>query len=36
LIKKKGGMTIDDWIVAIQSYGIPADRITEVAKIPIP
>ena len=36
LIKKKGGMTIDDWIVAIQSYGIPADRISEVAKIPIP
>ena len=36
LIKKKGGMTIDDWIVAMQSYGIPADRISEVAKIPIP
>lgn len=36
MIKKSGKLTIDDWIVAIQSYGIPADRISEVAKIPIP
>ena len=36
LIKKKGGMTIDDWIIAIQSYGIPADRISEVSNLPIP
>lgn len=36
LAKKKGGMTIDDWIVAIQSYGIPADRISEVTKKPVP
>ncbi|MCQ2819447.1 MAG: alanine--tRNA ligase [archaeon] len=36
LLKKKGGMTIDDWILAMQTYGIPADRISEVGKIPIP
>ena len=27
---------MDDWIVAIQSYGIPADRISEVTGKPIP
>lgn len=29
-------MSIDDWIVAMQSWGIPADKISEVAKAPIP
>ncbi len=36
LCKKKGGMTLDDWIIAVQSYGIPADRIAEVTGIPVP
>jgi alanyl-tRNA synthetase len=36
-IKKRGGkLTIDDWILAMQSWGIPADRISEVSGIPIP
>jgi len=36
LIKKKSSLSIDDWIVAMQSWGIPADRISELSKIPIP
>ena len=36
LAKKKGGLTLDDWIVAIQSYGIPADRISEFTGKPVP
>lgn len=37
LIKKRGGkLTIDDWIVAMQSWGIPADKIGEVCKEPVP
>jgi alanyl-tRNA synthetase len=38
LIKKKkdGKLTIDDWITAIQSWGISADKISEVSKQPIP
>jgi len=34
--KKKGKLTIDDWIVCMQSHGIPADKISEVVKAPIP
>ena len=36
LAKKKGGLSLDDWIVAIQSYGIPADRISEFTGKPVP
>lgn len=37
LIKKKGGkLTIDDWVQLIQSQGISADKVSEVAKQPIP
>jgi len=37
LIKKsKGKLTIDDWIVAVTSWGIPADRVAELTKLPIP
>jgi len=37
LIKKKGGkLSIDDWIMAIQSWGIAADKISELCKTPIP
>ena len=34
--KSKGSLTIDDWILAIQSYGISADRIAEITKFDIP
>ena len=36
LQKKKNKLTIDDWIVAMQSWGIPADKISEISKAPIP
>ena len=36
LIKKKGTLTIDDWILGMQSWGIPADRISELTGTPIP
>ena len=28
--QRKGKLTIDDWIVCMQSHGIPADKISEV------
>jgi alanyl-tRNA synthetase len=34
--RKSGQLTIDDWIVAMQSWGIPADSISEISKQPIP
>ena len=34
--QKKGNLTIDDWITAMQAHGIPADKISEVVKQPIP
>lgn len=33
---KKGVLSIDDWIVAMQSWGIPADRISEISGLPVP
>jgi alanyl-tRNA synthetase len=36
LKKNKNKLTIADWITAMQSWGIPADKIAEVAKVPIP
>jgi len=27
LLKKKSELSIDDWILAITTYGIPADRV---------
>jgi len=36
LKKNKSKLTIADWITAMQSWGIPADKIAEVAKVPIP
>lgn len=36
LNKKKGVLSIDDWITAMQSWGIPADKISELSKVPIP
>ena len=34
--QRKGKLTIDDWIVCMQSHGIPADKISEIVKAPIP
>jgi len=34
--QRKGKLTIDDWIVCMQSHGIPADKISEVVQAPIP
>ena len=36
LKKRKNKLTIDDWIMAMQAWGIPADKISEVAKTPTP
>lgn len=36
LNSKKGKLDMDDWIVAMQSWGIPADRISEISKLPVP
>jgi alanyl-tRNA synthetase len=36
-LKKKGGdLTIDDWILAMESWGIPAERISDISGIPVP
>ena len=34
--RKDGKLTIDDWIIAMQSWGIPADRISSLSKQPVP
>lgn len=34
--QRKGKLTIDDWIVCMQSHGIPADKISDIVKAPIP
>jgi len=36
LQKRKNKLTIDDWILAMQSWGIPADKISELSNTPIP
>lgn len=36
LKQRKGKLTLDDWIQCMQSNGIPADKIAEVSKSPIP
>ena len=36
LIKKKGTLSIDDWIVAMTSWGIPADTIAQISKQEMP
>lgn len=35
-LKKQPKLSIDDWIVAMTSWGIPADVISQVSKQPIP
>jgi alanyl-tRNA synthetase len=34
--KNKGVLSLDNWILAIQSWGIPADAISQICKIPVP
>jgi len=34
--QRKGKLTIDDWIICMQSHGIPADKISDIVKAPIP
>jgi alanyl-tRNA synthetase len=34
--KKKGKLTLDDWITGIQAWGIPADVIAQVSKTEVP
>ena len=36
LKKKKNVLSIDDWITAMQAWGIPADKISELSNSPIP
>ena len=36
LAKRKNKLTLDDWILAMQSWGIPADRISEISGTSIP
>jgi alanyl-tRNA synthetase len=36
LKKSKGVLTLDDWIVAVTSWGIPADKVAVLTKLPIP
>jgi alanyl-tRNA synthetase len=36
LKKNKGTLTIDDWIIAMTSWGIPADAIANISKTEIP
>ena len=34
--KKKGKLSVEDWIVCITSWGLPADTVAEVTKTDIP
>lgn len=36
LLKNKKVLTLDDWILAMTSWGIPADTISEISKTPVP
>jgi len=36
IAKRKNKLTMDDWITAMQSWGIPADKIAELSGTPIP
>ena len=36
LKKNKGTLSIDDWIIAIQSWGMAADKIAQASNLPIP
>ncbi len=34
--KNSNKLSIDDWILAMQSWGIPADAISQITKLEIP
>ena len=36
LKKKKGRLELDDWILAVQSYGMPAETVASITGLPIP
>lgn len=36
LAKNKGKLSIDNWIMVMQSWGIPADAISQICNIPVP
>jgi alanyl-tRNA synthetase len=36
ITKRKNKLTMDDWITAMQSWGIPADKISELSGVAIP
>ena len=36
LKKKKGRLELDDWILAVQSYGMPAETVSSIAGLPVP
>ena len=36
ITKRKNKLTMDDWITAMQSWGIPADKIAELSGTAIP
>ena len=36
LKKKKGKLELDDWILAVQSYGMPAETVASITQLPIP
>lgn len=36
LIAKKPALALDDWMMAMQAWGLPADAICQIAKQPIP
>jgi alanyl-tRNA synthetase len=36
LSKNKGKLSLDNWIMVMQSWGIPADAIAEICKVSVP
>lgn len=36
MLKKKPNLDIDDWILAMQTWGLPADAIAQLSKQTIP
>jgi alanyl-tRNA synthetase len=35
-LNKNKEFTINEWIIAVQSWGIPAETISQITKLPIP
>jgi alanyl-tRNA synthetase len=36
VVKSKGKLSLDNWIMIIQSWGIPADAIAQICNLPVP